>query len=278
MATLSWKSSTLLTATLLVAFGLQAGAVKILINLDHRPDAAVPAGIRALPTKPTPLTSNAADAEQRPAYTPPNNATTARPPMPAPEPMAVVSDPPPASAAPRTEAPRHAEPSPEARLSATAVAPTPPPVPATALSDPPPPDSNPRPMVTAAITPPSPPVAVEIPAAKPVDIKPAEPVTITEGLRDAAWLKNRESKNFTVQLYSGKDLDKLKEIAASISSGGGPQAYFTTGSRSTPWYSLVVGDYPDGASARAAAAAISAQSPQIKPWVRRFDDIQTNLR
>ncbi len=253
MANLSWKSSTLLTATLLVAFGLQAGAIKILLNLDRQPDTTMTVGVRALPMKPVAVTSAATANEQR---------SVINPPVPVSE-VATLSDPPPPDhATTHTESPRN-EPNPEANVSMTST------TPATIPSDPPPPDSNPS--ATTDIT--TPPVT---PSVEATTTKPTESAT-AGGLRDAAWLKTRESKNYTVQLYSGKDLDKLKEIATSISLTG-PQAYFTTGSRSTPWYSLVIGDYPDGASARAAAAAISAQSAQIKPWVRRFDDIQTSLR
>ncbi|MCC9000882.1 MAG: SPOR domain-containing protein, partial [Candidatus Contendobacter sp.] len=123
------------------------------------------------------------------------------------------------------------------------------------------------------------PTPVVTPSAEVATIKPTEAATAAAAgvLRDAAWLKTRDPKNYTVQLYSGKDLDKLKEIAASTASTD-PQAYFTTGSRTSPWYSLVMGDYPDSASARTVAAAIAARSTQIKPWVRRLDEIQANMR
>lgn len=252
-----------MAATLLVAFGLQAGAVKILLNLGRQPDTMATLGARVLPMQPAAPTPVTAEVEQRSVTNPPSTALPAS----APEPVSVISDPPPAQTMPRVEPPRH-EPSPEASLPVTPVAPS------TTLNDPPPLESSP-PAAMAATTPSvAPPVESAI--TKPAETKPIEPAT-AGSLRDAAWLKTREPKNYTVQLYSGKDLDKLKEIAASTASTV-PQAYFTTGSRSNPWYSLVVGDYRDGASARAAAAAISAQSAQIKPWVRRFDDIQTNLR
>lgn len=260
-----------MTATLLVALGLQTGAVKILINLDRQPDAAAPATNRVLLAKPISPISSATDAEQRPAAVNPSNRTAAATPAPAPvsESTTAASDPiPPAQTTAHSES-SHSESNPEARLVSPATAS------ATALNDPSP-DSNPPTVATTVSPPAEAPIADEAATVKPTATQTTEPSS-TESLQDATWIKARQPKNYTVQLYSGKDLDKLKEIAAS-NSFSGPQAYFTTGSRSNPWYSLVVGDHPDSASARAAAAAISAQSTQIKPWVRRFDDIQTNLR
>ncbi|MBK8538290.1 MAG: SPOR domain-containing protein [Candidatus Competibacteraceae bacterium] len=285
MATLSWKSSTLLAATLLVAFGLQAGAVKILLNLNRSPEAAATAEAHTASLKPTPRLPTATEVERQTVIDPPppnEAAMLASPPKPA----IAASDPP-----LPTHPTAHPEANPEARLTTTTAA-TPPAAhsaPTAPVNDPPPPAPNP-PTATASVeaaprptaghsAPPAvapPPVAVATPSAEVATIKPTVPAP-AEGLRDAAWLKTRDPKNYTVQLYSGKDLDKLKEIAASTASTD-PQAYFTTGSRTSPWYSLVIGDYPDSASARAVAAAIAARSTQLKPWVRRLDEIQANMR
>ncbi len=285
MATLSWKSSTLLGATLLVALGLQAGAVKILLNLNRPPEAATPAEARATPLKSTSPPLAAAETGRQPVTDPPppSEATVATS---TPKPTVAASDPP-----PPTSVTAHAEPNPEARLTSPVAAPsTSHSAPKTPVTDPPPPAPNPptatasveaapRPAAGPGASPTSPTVApppVATPSAEVATIKPTEAAP-AGGLRDAAWLKTRDSKNYTVQLYSGKDLDKLKEIAASTASTD-PQAYFTTGSRTSPWYSLVIGDYPDSASARAVAAAIAARSTQLKPWVRRLDEIQANMR
>ena len=91
------------------------------------------------------------------------------------------------------------------------------------------------------------------------------------------WLKKRDPKHYTVQLYSGKDMETLKEIAASVGTAE-PQAYYSTGSRSGNWHSLVAGDYPDSAAAQAAAAKFTTQLPALKPWIRRFEEIQAKLR
>jgi hypothetical protein len=271
MDTLSWKSSTLLATTLLVALGLQAGAVKLLINLNRSPDTATTAETHP-PLKPNPSPAATPEVE-RPLVAdppPPNEAVTLAP---TPKPVVAAATPPPAQPA------AHPEPNPEAHLTATAAAPPAPhSTPKAPVSDPPPVTPNPATATTSVEAAPRPTVAPTPapPSAEAATVKTVEPAPVG-GLRDATWLKTRDPKNYTVQLYSGKDLDKLKEIAGSTASTD-PQAYFTTGSRTSPWYSLVIGDYPDSASARTVAAAIAARSTQLKPWVRRLDEIQANMR
>jgi septal ring-binding cell division protein DamX len=57
-----------------------------------------------------------------------------------------------------------------------------------------------------------------------------------------------------VQLYSGKRYGHAQSDCGGDVGSTEPQAYYSTGSRSGPWYSLVAGDYSDAASAQAAAA------------------------
>ncbi len=80
-----------------------------------------------------------------------------------------------------------------------------------------------------------------------------------------------------MQVYSGKDINTLREISVAVDIAD-PQAYFTTTSRSGPWHALVIGDYANSAAAQAAAAKMTTRLPTIKPWVRRFDEVQAKLR
>ena len=75
----------------------------------------------------------------------------------------------------------------------------------------------------------------------------------------------------------GRQRIATTQIAAATASSES-QAYYSTGSRSGPWYSLVAGDYSDYAAAQAAAAKLTADSPALKPWIRRFDEIQAKMR
>ncbi len=286
MANLSWKSSTLLGTVLVVALGLQVGAVKLLTNRNRPADTAAAATTPARAPLDKPATT-ATTSSERPVVTDPPPSEAALLTL-AQQPPAVTTSepPPPAATASSAATTTHSEASPEARLATTAA-----PAshsaarPAVAPKNPPPPtatasvEAAPRPTPASPASAPAvatAPVPAVTPSAEAATIKPDD-AAASDGLRDAAWLKTRDPKNYTVQLYSGKDLNKLKEVAAETTSNA-PQAYFTTGSRNSPWYSLVVGDYPDSAAARAAAAAIAAQSVQLKPWVRRLDEIQATMR
>lgn len=273
MANLSWKSSTLLATVLVIALALQVGAVKILLNRNRPADTAATTPARAPLDKPAPATAS----NERPVLTDPPPSEAALLTLAQQPPAVTTSEPPPAATASIAA-------SPEARLATTtapashsaarpAVAPKNPPPPTAAASVEAAPHSPASPASAPAVA--TAPIPAVTPSAEAATIKPDD--APSDSLRDAEWLKTRDPKNYTVQLYSGKDLNKLKEIAAATTSNA-PQAYFTTGSRNSPWYSLVVGDYPDSAAARAAAAAIAAQSVQLKPWVRRIDEIQANMR
>ena len=265
MAKLSWKAPTLLATILLVALGLQASAVKILLNLSRQPEPAVAAReSSAAPSESVvPPISVALEAERWPAIDPPPNGGD----------PAILTDPPhladlaaeaqsPGSPPATDIPPVDPVPTPAPNATATAMARL------AALAEPATPESAPVPPAPVAPEP----ALAEPATSEPVPVSPA-PVA---GLQDADWLKARNPRRYTIQLFSGKDLDKLKEVAAALASDQ-PQAYYTTGSRTSPWYSLVMGDYPDAATARTAAANLAASSA-LKPWVRRFDDIQSSIR
>lgn len=275
MANFSWKTLALLTVTLLVALGLQAGALKIMVNLSRQTDEPAPVATRAAPGNPR-LSATTGE--------------TGRQPMPAieeriavapalagqePNPEALLADPPHlATPAPKPE-PSPGSPNPEARQLPGAA-------PSTPVANPPL-ITNPLP-VSAEINPSStvsnpPPVTPAVPVAPPVaaasETNPP-PVTVSS-LQEAAWIKARDPRRYTVQVYSGKEMNALREISVAVATAD-PQAYFTTTSRSGPWHSLVIGDYADSATAQTAAAKMTTRLPTIKPWVRRFDEVQAKLR
>ena len=275
MAAVNWKIPSLLAATLLAALGLQAVAIKLMMdsNSPSAETAAEVAHFRAAPIKPA-LPAAPAHVEPPPASAPPERAV--EPVAASPKPAALVADPPHlAGSAAKLDAP-HGEPSPEAQQPSASSPAAPP---ATAPASAPP--HSPEAALLAAEAKPAP--SVEKPSSPPVAAAPpaetaaaSEPAAVSD-LQDASWLKARDPKRYTVQLYSGKSLDTLRAIAAATGSTE-PQAYYSTGSRSGPWYSLVAGDYSDVASAQAAAGKLTASAPSIKPWIRRFDEIQVKLR
>jgi septal ring-binding cell division protein DamX len=261
MATINWKILSLLTATLLVALGLQVGAIKIMIDLAH-PSAASADAVaeRTAPLKPVVSVAaiaaarrEAVMAEERSASEPAPTAPEAKSAIPGSDPPHLADSTAKIDPAPREPSPEVPQPTPPVPLAAPGMIPVEPkPEPVNGV----PASSTPA---TTAATPPS-----------------AEPATVG-ALQKAAWLKTRDPKHYTVQIYSGRSLDTLKEMATATATAE-PQAYFSMATRSGPWYSLVVGDYPDSASAQAAMARINARSPALKPSIRRFAEIQAKLR
>lgn len=276
MANLSWKTLALLTVTLLVALGLQAGALKIMVNLSRQTDEPAPVETRAAPGKPRlPATTGETGRQPAPAT---EERIAAAPALAGqePNPEALLADPPHlATPAPKPE-PSHSSSNPEARQ-----------LPGAAPSTPvvnPPPAANPPPVLAEANPPPvvsnpPPPVTPAVPVAPPVAAAPEvnPPPATASGLQEAAWIKARDPRRYTVQVYSGKEMNALREISVAIATAD-PQAYFTTTSRSGPWHALVIGDYADSSAAQAAAAKMTIRLPTIKPWVRRFDEVQAKLR
>jgi septal ring-binding cell division protein DamX len=264
MDSLPWKPLALLSSILVIAIGLQAGSINIMINLSE-PDEPVAKVASADPTQPAAHTSQ----PEVVVTDPPHLANVNHSPEPAPSPEAQTIETSP-------EAESHSPP-PVETLPAE---PMPTSMPRSNI--PPPIELDPEPSAeTPAEAPQGAPPTASVEAATlnsriPPPIAPEAPAS---NLLEPDWLKGRDPDHYTVQLYSGKDLDKLREIAGSDSiTTDGPKAYFTSPSRSGPWYSLVVGDYPDFAEAQKIATEIAARSGSIKPWIRRFSEIQARMR
>lgn len=279
MSALSPKSLMLLSVMLMVALGLQAGAIKTLISLQQ-PDTLDGARLAAaLEAHPKELTST-----KEPLPVPPREPLlepthpTSPPPTqhsePSPPEIATADAPP---KAPSVEAPPALPPAP---APITTLVAEPPPAHNPMTSNIPPPiqlDPEPAPLEAPPI-PPIPPTSSEpSPLASAAATAEEAPTPSTGTLLEPDWLKGRDPKRYTVQLYSGKDMNKLREIA-SASSSVAPSAYFTTASRSGPWHSLVIGDFADFNSAQAAATKLAAQPSASKPWIRRFSEIQAKMR
>lgn len=260
----SWKPLALLSGILVIAIGLQAGSINIMINLSE-PDEPTTKAASADPTQPATHTT---------------------------KPEVAVTDPPHLANLNQQQEPAHSpeaqtiETSPEAESHSPPVAETLPvePLPTSMpRSNIPPPielDPEPSAEAPAEALPSAPPTAsVEAATLTSRIPPPIELEASASNLLEPNWLEGRDPDHYTVQLYSGKDLDKLREIAGSDSiTTDGPKAYFTSPSRSGPWYSLVVGDYPDFAAAQKTATEIAARSGSIKPWIRRFSEIQARMR
>lgn len=276
----SWKPLLLPGVILLVALSLQAGAIKIMISRnmpdpatsEHRPTPAPSPHAESPPAKPANLTADPPHLA-KPGETPgsAHSSPEASPETPhSPE-----------AHSPKVHSPEAQSPeahsskalSPEVQRSPEAQIISAPPHNPMVSNIPPPIELDPEPPSVEPKNPTLASAEANLATATPL----VEPTASAGALLEPDWLKGRDSKRYTVQLYSGKDMAKLREIAGSV-AGAAPPAYFVTTSRSGPWYSLVIGDYPDFTAAQTVATQIAAQSPALKPWIRRFSEIQAKMR
>jgi septal ring-binding cell division protein DamX len=96
-------------------------------------------------------------------------------------------------------------------------------------------------------------------------------------MQEPAWLQTRDPNRYTLQLHRSKDLEGLKEFANNKLLPQ-PLVYYRSSSKTEAWYVLVAGDYPDIQSAKAALVELTTQLPGLKPWIRDFGKLQTQLR
>ena len=94
-------------------------------------------------------------------------------------------------------------------------------------------------------------------------------------LRDK-WVVSQNPQNFTLQLFATHEQQNADNFIKQHQLAG-EVGYFETSRNGKPWYSVVYGSYDDQAAAKSAIATLPASMKKIKPWVRRFDDIQAGI-
>jgi len=86
----------------------------------------------------------------------------------------------------------------------------------------------------------------------------------------------QEPGNFTLQLFGSHDQTNADAFIRQHQLG--TQAnIFISEHKGKDWYSVIYGVYPDQATATVAIKSLPASLHKIKPWVRRFDDIQASI-
>jgi DamX protein len=92
-----------------------------------------------------------------------------------------------------------------------------------------------------------------------------------------AWLKSRQPGHYTLQLLGARDRAAVQKFARDQQIAS-PHAIFERRLDGKPWYSLVVGDYPDRAAAVAARERLPAAIKRPGVWPRTFESIQINFQ
>jgi len=97
----------------------------------------------------------------------------------------------------------------------------------------------------------------------------AAPITSGGG---TAWLKSRQPRRYTLQLVGARDRARVEGYAREQGLAQ-PYAIFERRLDGRPWYSLVVGDYPDRAAAVVARDRLPAGIARDGVWPRTFESI-----
>jgi DamX protein len=93
---------------------------------------------------------------------------------------------------------------------------------------------------------------------------------------EIAWLRSREPDRYTLQLLGSRERTAIDRFIERHELRP-PYAVFERPLRDAPWYSLVVGDYADRASAVAARSGLPAALRGSDVWPRSFGSIQAAL-
>ena len=109
--------------------------------------------------------------------------------------------------------------------------------------------------------------------------RPAQAITATQktlpskSLSDTDWLLSRQPTHYTLQILATKDRQAITQLTTNNQLSDRSAEYsFNNGGMQ--WFNLVMGDYANLQSARAAMQKLPESVRALNPWVRRFDSIQ----
>jgi len=90
------------------------------------------------------------------------------------------------------------------------------------------------------------------------------------------WVRSQDPTALTLQLFGSHDLENAEAFIQQHHLE--QQAhYFLTSHNGEDWYSVVYGVYPDQSAAHKAIASLPVSLSRIKPWIRRFGDVQSGM-
>ena len=91
------------------------------------------------------------------------------------------------------------------------------------------------------------------------------------------WVKEQNPKNFTLQLARSDELNWLLDIAKKQPMLK-DTAYYTSTIDGKKWYYLIYGNFDNQQSASAEIDKLPKALKKWSPWVRKFSDVQSNIR
>lgn len=101
-------------------------------------------------------------------------------------------------------------------------------------------------------------------------------IMVDQGNQRDKWVVSQNPESFTLQLLATHEKQNADNFIKQHQLTG-DVGYFESSRNGKPWYSVIYGSYTDQAAANSAIASLPASMNKIKPWVRRFDDIQAAI-
>jgi type IV pilus assembly protein PilF len=119
-------------------------------------------------------------------------------------------------------------------------------------------------------------------------ISPTEPVTVDPGVaavttstddsfKRGNWVRAQDPQHYTVELFASQNELAMAYFRDQYDLSG-ELAYFAAQRRNATWYLLVLGSFPDRQQAEKVISRLPEELRNGAARVRRFGDIQQNLR
>lgn len=102
--------------------------------------------------------------------------------------------------------------------------------------------------------------------------------TNNQTVRDSDWLKQQSPNHYVLQLMGAYDDVAMNKFIAKNIRNKSELAKFTTVNQNKTWYVLVYGKYANRDQAVAAIPSLPSVLRELKPWPRKIETIQRDLR
>ncbi|WP_455220340.1 AAA family ATPase [Kaarinaea lacus] len=107
--------------------------------------------------------------------------------------------------------------------------------------------------------------------------KPAPPQANDRQLKDANWVMQQNPQHFTLQLLTARQQATIERFINQHKLHRELLAYFYSSRNEKNWHNLIYGVYTNRASANTAIKQLPPELANVKPWIRQFRSIQSEV-
>ncbi|ODN68091.1 SPOR domain-containing protein [Methylophaga muralis] len=110
----------------------------------------------------------------------------------------------------------------------------------------------------------------------PAPVSKPDPSLVDTTIKDKDWILQQSGKAFTFQLMGSWDRTEIERFVKKHSLTGNV-AIFESMRDDKVWYALIYGVYPSRDVAMRSSKQWPSPLNKVKPWLRRFDDVQKQI-